>query len=1000
MGHSEAAEQLSKNLGSTLFSQSRDIILFIRLKDGRILEANPSAERAYGYSRAELLELSITDLRVPETRDQVGSQMQQANTSGILFETRHRRKDGTIFSVEVSSGGAEFRKERANLSIIRDITERKQVMEALRDSEEKFSRVFRDAPVWIAITDMRDATLVDMNEQAFRDTGFSREEVIGHNAVEIGWVREEDTSQLVREIQDHGRFVDLEMKFHAKDGRPLQGLVNGELITIGGRPCLLTVTVDITDRKRMEESLRESESRFRNFVEQAPVAIGISRNGIGLYANPKFLELFGLQRFEETIGRPVSEYLAPQYLEETKERLQLHSFGIPGPVEFESIALRADGSQFPVYVAVSQVHLSDGVVDMVFVTDLTERKRAEELLELLKYTIDISPDGAYWLNPDGLFLYINEGGCKALGYSQDELLKMRVFDINPRATPQRWAEVWQIIKDKKVFTIESVHRRKDGTEYPVEITSTYVKFGELEYCNGFARDITERKRTELSLQESLAQFRAVVQTANEAIIMINTRGTIIFWNPAAETIFGYSAEQAIGMPAYRIVPEQYREAMQRGFEQVMVNNERKIIGKTVEVAGQAKDGREFPIEMSLAEWKTEAGQFFTAIIRDISERKQVEETLRASEASLKFSQRVAHVGHWSWNTITNKVSWSDEMYRIFGLDPANFDGDLTKIIAQAIHPDDRDKVNNSNNAVLTEQKPTPLEYRVIWPDHSVHTVWAEAGGKILDENGKIVQLNGVVQDISERKQAEEEIRKLNAELEQRVQQRTAELQAVNRELEAFSYSVSHDLRAPLRTLDGFSGALLADYQSQLDQQGKHYLTHIQNASRQMGQLIDDLLNLSRIARHEVKLEQVNLGILARRIADELQTAAPERRMEFDIPVSLIVHGDPRLIKIALENLIQNAFKFTSRRELAHIQLGMLEQGGERIYFVRDNGVGFDMAYAGKLFTPFQRLHGTSEYPGTGIGLTIVQRIITRHGGRIWPEAKVNQGATFFFTLAD
>ncbi|MBI9051403.1 MAG: GAF domain-containing protein [Anaerolineaceae bacterium] len=252
--------------------------------------------------------------------------------------------------------------------------------------------------------------------------------------------------------------------------------------------------------------------------------------------------------------------------------------------------------------------------------------------------------------------------------------------------------------------------------------------------------------------------------------------------------------------------------------------------------------------------------------------------------------------------------------------------------------------------------------------------------------------------IEDQKMAEEKIQQLNQELEQRVKDRTTQLEVANRELEAFAYSVSHDLRAPLRAMDGFSSALIEDYPDKLDEQGRHYLGRIQQASQRMGQLIEDLLHLSRVTRREMILENVNLSFIAQEIAKDLQLHHKERDIQFNIKDNITVKADSHLIRIALENLISNAVKFSGNEDKAVIDMNMIEQDNEIIYYIRDNGVGFNMQYTNKLFSPFQRLHSMEEFPGTGIGLVTVQRIINRHGGRIWPEAKLDEGATFFFTL--
>ncbi len=257
---------------------------------------------------------------------------------------------------------------------------------------------------------------------------------------------------------------------------------------------------------------------------------------------------------------------------------------------------------------------------------------------------------------------------------------------------------------------------------------------------------------------------------------------------------------------------------------------------------------------------------------------------------------------------------------------------------------------------------------------------------------------GTLVDVTERVEAEAALRKLTQELEERVQERTAQLEAANRELEAFSYSVAHDLRAPLRSIDGFSQALLEDYGQTLDEVGKDYLRRVRVASQRMAELIDDLLQLSRIARQPLQARQVDLSSLVRRIADDLKQREPQRAVDLRVQPGVRARADAKLVEVALRNLLENAWKFTGRRSQAVVEFGVLRTPHGLACFVRDNGVGFDMRYADKLFAPFQRLHKPSEFPGTGIGLAIVQRAVARHGGRVWAQAAPEAGATFYFTL--
>lgn len=296
------------------------------------------------------------------------------------------------------------------------------------------------------------------------------------------------------------------------------------------------------------------------------------------------------------------------------------------------------------------------------------------------------------------------------------------------------------------------------------------------------------------------------------------------------------------------------------------------------------------------------------------------------------------------------------------------------------------------------------EFEVLLPSGARRMLWGYASplrhpdGSVRASVGAFVDITATKATEKALRESQESLASLNAELESRICDRTAQLQASNKELEAFAYSIAHDLRAPLRALDGFSAILLSEHYEKLDADGRHCLERIQAASQLMGRLINDLLNLSRVTRREVMRQKVDLSRLAREAAAALREEQPGRGAEFRIANDLVVDGDPTLLAIVVQNLLGNAWKFTKDTPLALIEVGTFEQGQERVYFVRDNGVGFDMAYAGQLFAAFQRLHSAHEFPGTGIGLATVKRILACHGGRVWPEAKVDGGATFYFTL--
>jgi PAS domain S-box-containing protein len=619
---------------------------------------------------------------------------------------------------------------------------------------------------------------------------------------------------------------------------------------------------------------------------------------------------------------------------------------------------------------------------------------------------------------------------------------MTIFDIDPSINKHMFIKRGEEIDNLGSIVFEGIHKRKDGAIFPVEVNITKVKL-DRDYGVTVARDITDRKQVEIQITRQSKILNAINKVLRERINCkteeelgkvclavaeeltdskfgffgeLNQAGlfdTIAISNPGWDKckLPASEATRSIkGMPIRGIDRSTIREGKSRivNGDEVSTHPDRigtpeghppltafmgvplKQEGRTIGMIGLGNK------ESGYDAADQEAVEAISVAIVEALKSKRVEDMLQKSRESLAEAQRTAHLGNWDWNIITNELYWSEEIYRIFGLTPREFVA-THKAFLDRVHPDDREFVQKSINEALDERKPYSLDHRIVLPNGEVRIV-NEQAEVILDESDKSVQMVGTVQDITVRKKAEEEIRKLNKELEQRVIERTAQLESANKELEAFSYSVSHDLRAPLRAIHGFSGKLFENYFNNLEDEGKRLLNVIRGNTQKMGQLIDDLLAFSRIGRKQIELTKIDMKKLANDVYTELKPTISDREVKVTVNELLISLGDRSMIRQVFVNLLSNAIKFTRTKRTAVLEIGSQSEENFNIYYVKDNGVGFDMQFVNKLFGVFQRLHSTREFEGTGVGLAILQRIINKHGGRVWAEGKKGEGATFYFTL--
>ena len=506
-------------------------------------------------------------------------------------------------------------------------------------------------------------------------------------------------------------------------------------------------------------------------------------------------------------------------------------------------------------------------------------------------------------------------------------------------------------------------------------------------------NITERKRAEQALLDRDFKLGAIVHHSPAALSLKHPDGRYALANPNLQRIHHLAEEDIIGKTDFDLYPAEVARVFLANDALVLGSMARHAIEEIVPVDGEP---RTFMSHMFPVVDESGAARFICRISLDITERKRSEAEIRHLNERISLATRAARVGIWDWDVVNNSLVWDDQMYALYGVRKEAFSGAVEAWV-QGLHPADRAAGEEASARAVRGESAYDTEFRVVWPDGSVHHLRARAD-VIRDGGGAPLRMVGVNYDVTDIKQAEEEIRLLNAGLERRVTERTAELTAANRELDSFAYAVSHDLRAPLRAMSGFSQALMEDFGEQLPEEARDDLAEIGKASVRMSDLIDGLLVLSRSTRGEMLHDRVDLSGLAQRLLAEMAREEPARRVAVQVAPGLEVRGDGRMMEVLMGNLLGNAWKYTAHVSAPCIRVYAAEQDGQPCICVADNGAGFDMAHARRLFQPFQRLHRQDEFPGLGIGLATVQRIVHRHGGSVSARAEQGKGATFCFSL--
>ena len=805
----------------------------------------------------------------------------------------------------------------------------------------------------------------------------------------------------------------------------------------------------VAELEASEEHAREAEMRFRTFFDHAPIGKCMTGpDGRLQRANPAFCDMLGYTA-EELATTSFASITHPDDVAESVECVRSLLAGERDTWSMDKRYVTKAGRLVWTHVTTRVARDAAGqpLYFLTHIENIAERKRVEEALrdsqESYRTLTEAAQDMIFTLSDEGVLTYANPFTASALHFGLEALQGKSLWEQFPEGNLDALREMSQqvVAAGESVNAVVRVEvpggaRWLDTTLVPIK------KDGRATAITGIARDVTERKQVAEELRQAFDAITrekvitdSTINSTPGVFYVLDFDGRFLRWNDQLERVTEYTGEELAVLNALELFVGDDKARIAEGIRKVAETGEAKVQAEL-----QRKSGGGTPYLFTGRRVDIEGLSRLIGMGIDVTEstRTRRDLELRNRLASIFLSSSDEDMYGEVLDVVLDALK---SLHGVFGFIDDN--GDLV-IPSMTRHIWDSCQVPGKSMVF-----PRATWGESIWPrairekrqlfsnarSHKTpegHLSIARNISSPLVHHGEVVGLFQVAnkatdytpEDLQtlaqiadtvapvlaarlqrdrqdrERRRREDEVRTLNLELEHRVAQRTAQLSASNKELEAFAYSVSHDLRAPLRAIEGFSQALVAEYRHQLDDEARDYLDRSSAAARRMSHLIDDLLALSRISRQTMTTKLIDLSGIARSVVAELREREPARNVAFDLAEGLAAEGDPGLVRILLTNLIDNAWKFTAKVENARIGLCSTERNGTPVYCVEDNGAGFDMRYATKLFSPFHRLHKADQFPGLGIGLATVQRIVARHGGEVWAEAAVNQGATFYFTLSN
>jgi len=976
-----ALERSEARLGGIVGS-AMDAIISVN-REQRIVLFNAAAEKLFGCPASAALGQALDRFIPLRFREHHRQHVEDFGSTGVTSRSMRSLSvlsamgaDGLEFPIEASISQVEVAGEKLYTVVLRDITERKRAAEA----SALLAALVESSADAIVSKDLQ-SNVTRWNPGAERMFGYAASELVGSPiTVLIPSESRAEEDELLARIRQGESVEHFETVRLRKDGSLVH--VSMTLSPIkdpsGQIVGASSVARDISERKRAEAALNESREALRLTLDAA----NIGHWDLDLVTHVANCSLQHAQIFgyAELLPEWTLEIFLKHVQSEDSARVhQLILAGVTAKTEwdFECRIIRHDGALRWIWAHGNVFCNAAGEPARMLgmVSDITDRKNAEARAAWLASFPERNPSPIVEIEPaSGVVHYLNPAALQQFPDLQVEGLRHPLL-AGLQAVAVELAEQGTLQRELTV-----------GASFFSQLL-TYIT--DLRRVRIYSTDVTKRRNAEEALRERDAELHAadgrlaeIVQGMTEGCFALDSEWRFSFVNDRAETLLRHGREQMLGRTIWETFPVLVGTAFENNYRHAMRERAPLAFEVYSTIAGRWLDIRLFP-----------TGEGLAAFLLDVHDRKMAElereKFVSLAENSLEF------IGMRNLQGVPIFVN--EAALRMVGLD--NLEQAVLTTPADFFFPEDQAFIRDEfvPRVLRDGHAETEIRFRHFKTGEAIWMIYNAF--VVRDSHGEPAVHATVSRNITDRKRAEQEIQQLNASLERRVIERTDQLEAANKELEAFSYSVSHDLRAPLRAVSGFSQIVLEDFGPQLPEEAKRHLHTICEGAQRMGMLIDDLLGFARLSRLPLKKRTVDTQQLVSETLAELKAEHTERTLEIQLADLPACEADPALLKQVWVNLLSNAFKYTSQREHGVVEIGATREQGTAVYFVRDNGTGFDMQYAAKLFGVFQRLHRQEEFAGTGVGLAIVQRIVNRHGGRIWADAAVDRGATFYFTLS-